>query len=121
MFAILTTVAVIHLWKYIRRKSKKLYALHLLKKLEGQNTIKTVAFISEVLRRICIYKYPQAVGLSGEAWIDFLTQHCKTSLAKKEQELLLNSPYMPENFTEFDVESVNELRKFCTNWIGDNL
>lgn len=121
LLGISALIAVVYLWKYIRRKSKKLYALRFLKKLEGQNTVKTASTISELLRRICIYKYPQAVSLSGKAWIDFLTTHSKTSLAEQEQELLLNSPYMPEDLSEFNVNAVNGLRQFCADWIGDNL
>lgn len=121
LLGIVAIIASVYLWQYIRRKSKKLYALRFLKKLEGQNSIKSAAAMSEILRRICIYKYPQAVSLNGQDWINFLTAHCKIKLTTKEHELLLNSPYMPENIADFSDDDINGLRMFCNSWIGENL
>lgn len=118
---IMAFIATIFLWRYVRRKSKKLYALHLLEKLKNQNNIKSAALMSEVLRRICVYKYPQAVSLSGKDWIDFVNAHGKTELKGKECELLLNSPYMPEEMVDFNSDDINKLRIYCSNWIGENL
>lgn len=114
-------VALCYLWKYIRRKSKKLYALRLLEKLKDKNDIRSAAAMSEILRRICIYKYPSAVSLSGKAWIDFIEDHCKNKLKKQERDLLLNAPYMPEDITDFSSDDIDGLRLFCRNWIGENL
>lgn len=118
---LITLVVLCCLWKYIRRKSKKLYALHLLEKLKDKNTIKSAADMSEILRRICVYKYPQAVSLSGKAWIDFVETHCKTKLKKQERDLLLNAPYMPDDIGDFSDDDVSGLQSFCHNWIGENL
>ncbi len=121
LVSIIALVALCYLWKYIRRKSKKLYALRLLEKLKDKNDIKSAADMSEILRRICIYKYPQAVSLSGKAWIDFVEDHCKTKLKNKEHDLLLNAPYMPDDITDFSADDISGLRFFCRDWIGENL
>ena len=78
--------------------------------------------MSEILRRICVYKYPSAASLSGREWIDFLNAHGKTKMSKKAAELLLNAPYMPETGEkDFSVTDALELKEFCKNWIGENL
>ena len=105
----------------IRKKSKKLYALHLLQKIYSANNMASAVEMSEILRRICVYKYQNAATLFGQEWIDFLNQHCKTKLQGNTAELLINAPYIPHNTKKYGADDVANLRLFCQKWIGENL
>lgn len=109
------------LFKILRAKSKKLFALRLLKNINCNNSLRSAASMSEILRRICVYKYPEAVVLNGQAWVDFLNAHTKNKLNDKTADLLLNAPYMPEGEGGFEIADVVALRLFCQKWIGENL
>lgn len=102
-------------------KSKKLYALKLIKKLACNNVPKSASAMSEILRRICIYKYPEALVLSGNDWIEFLNSKSKTKLKNKTAELLANAPYIPKDSKTYSAENLTDLKSFCLKWIGDNL
>lgn len=110
-----------YLVRLARIKSKKLYALHLLENINCNNSLRAAAGMSEILRRICVYKYPEAAVLSGGEWIVFLNNHTKAKLNDKTADLLLNAPYMPEGEGDFSVADVVALRLFCQKWIGENL
>lgn len=117
-------LAVILLYRIIRLlyiKSKKRYALHLLASVSKQKSLSSAASMSEILRRICVYKYPQATVLIGQQWIDFLNNHSKSKLDKKTAELLIEAPYLPEKSNRFSNEDIISLYIFCHNWIGENL
>ncbi len=103
------------------QKSKKRYALRLLKTSTDNNLIHRAASMSTILRRICIYKYPEAIVLTGKQWTDFLNSKCKEKLDDKTAELLLNAPYIPDNSKVFSAEDVDKLQTFCQKWIGENL
>lgn len=118
---LLGLIILYHLIKLARQKSKKLYALHLLNNITCNNSLKSAAAMSEILRRICVYKYPAAASLSGQEWIDFLNNHSKTKLNNKTADLLLNAPYVPEKSGKFATADVVCLRLFCQKWIGENL
>jgi hypothetical protein len=105
---------------WLRRKSAKLYAKHLLGAV-AENNIAGAAKMSEILRRICVYRYPEAVALSGAQWIEFLNGKSKTKMNEKMANLLQNAPYIPHESAIFAIEDVQNLRKFCLNWIGENL
>ena len=111
-------------YKFIRfaiTKSKKRYALKLLNDNNVNNIKKSASAMSEVLRRICVYKYPEALVLSGQEWVNFLNKHSKSKLDAKTSELLVNAPYMPDTSDSYDVEILQKLKVFCIKWIGENL
>lgn len=114
-------VLLYRLIKIVRLKSKKLYALRLLSEITCNNSMRSAASMSAILRRICVYKYPQAAVLNGRDWIKFLNAHSKTKLKGKTADLLLNAPYMPEGEGKFEIADVVSLRLFCQKWIGENL
>lgn len=118
---IILLFAAIKLAIYLRRKSKKLYALYLIKNIADSNIINATAQISEILRRICIYKYPQAVALSGGEWQNFLQQHCKKELDNKLFNLLINAPFMSQQTQGYAPDDLNKLRDYAVSWIGENL
>ena len=119
--AILAAYLLYTLFRLIRRKSKRLFALRLLDNTQTGNPILDALRISEILRRICIYKYRDAAGLFGDAWLAFLYAHTKSTLTEKPAELLLNGPYISEKSKEYSAKDVEALRDFCKNWIKENL
>ncbi len=106
--------------KYLYRKSLKYNALRLLQTADA-DTVASARQISEILRRACRARYPQAVALKGRAWAEFLNQHTKTQkLAPESVSLLINAPFAPEN-TAFEDKAYADLRLFARHWIGENL
>ncbi len=102
------------------KKSKKRYALKLLSQVQNEGLSAAVK-MSEILRRICVYKYKNAAALFGKDWIDFLNGHAKYKLEGKAADLLRDAPYIGSQSSVYNQEDVKELYLFCKNWIGDNL
>lgn len=119
--AIIAAFVLVELILFIRRKSKKLYALRLLKNIDAQNNILSAVQMSELLRRICVYKYKEAVTLFGQSWINFLNEHAKHKISGKTARLLLDAPYVSIDTQTYGIEDLNNLRDFCQKWIGENL
>lgn len=119
--AALGSLLLYRLIKILRAKSKKLFALRFLENINYDNSVRSAVSMSEILRRICVYKYPEAIILSGQKWIDFLNAHSQEKLTGKAADLLLNAPYMPENEKRFEPVDVTTLKLFCQKWIGENL
>lgn len=107
----------------IRTKSKKLFALRMLKNVQSDNVVTEAVEISEILRRICVYKYKSAAVLSDKEWIDFLNSHSKSKISESSSEalLLINGPYISKQSGQYSVEDIASLRAFATAWIGENL
>lgn len=119
--AVILAVILYEIWKMWRRKSKKLYALRLLEKANSREVVASARQMSEILRRICIYKYPDAASIFGRKWIDFLNRHSKKKLTEQAALLLSDSPYISIQSNQFSSEDLEELRNFCREWIGENL
>lgn len=119
--SIIAIFIIIELVLFIRRKSKKLYAMRLIKQVHNQNIVASALQMSEILRRICVYKYKAAAVLFGEEWIEFLNQHSKSKLEGKAANLLIDAPYIAQDTKTYNVEDVLVLQNFCKNWIGENL
>ncbi len=105
---------------YYKRKSKKRYALKMLSKLDVNN-FSSAAKMSEILRRICVYKYPQAAALFNDKWLEFLNSHSNSKLEGTTAKLLLNAPYMAPQKTKTNLQEMQKLLDFCRKWIGENL
>ncbi len=110
-----------YLIRWIRRTSALLYARHLLKPLKDENNIMAAVKMSEILRRICIRKYPEAVALADNQWIEFINSKTKKPLTGKVAELLKNAPFVPEDSQMYTPNDVADLWQFCSHWIGENL
>lgn len=121
LLGVIVLAALAELFLVLRRKSKKRYALRLLNNIYCNNTLESVIEMSAILRRICVYKYKEAAVLSGDAWLNFLNQHCKTKLDGKPAKLLLDAPYMKPGGKGYSSADVVNLRQFCQAWIGENL
>jgi len=109
---------VYHIW---RRRSRKIYALKLLSELNDNDVILSAVKVSELLRRICLYRYPDAVVLHGKPWLSFLSSHTKSKLSIRAGELLLNAPYIKISDNNFSVDDFVNLKVFARSWIGENL
>lgn len=121
-FVILIPIVVYfayQLSKYLYAKSKKYYALSLLNKAT-KNDIQSIIKISEILRRVCLYKYKSAVSLFGNEWIKFLNDHCKIKINGQAAELLVYAPYV-QNHKLYDKEIYRVIRNYVKAWIGENL
>lgn len=106
---------------YLRRYSKARYALKLLQEISAENVVESAKEMSEILRRICVLKYKEAAALLGNDWIEFLNKNSKTPINGKAAELLINAPYIPEESSTYTNDDLEELRRFCQKWIGENL
>ena len=107
------------LFRYLKVKSKKYYALKLLQNAKADN-LSSARQISEILRRICVYKYKEAASLFGKEWIDFLNAKSRAKITNSAAELLVYAPYMPQS-ERFKPEDYQQLKTFSKNWIGENL
>lgn len=118
---VIVSIIAYNLILKIRIKSKKNYALKLLSQININNIIPAAVEISEILRRICILKYPIANALYGKQWIIFLNNHSKLKLSKKTAELLTNAPYIRTGTNSYNAKDINDLVSFAREWIGENL
>ena len=114
---------VIYVILKLRRISKKRYAFKELEDISTARPIYAAAMISELLRRICIFKYPSASSYYGEQWINFLNQHALSPLSPQTAQLLKFAPFMDksENNQTYTPQDVENLKDFCKKWIGENL
>ena len=119
--SILALYLLLKLGLFLRRKSKKRYALRLLQQLPHDNIVTFARQTSVILRRICVLKYNSATILYGQEWIHFLNQHCHYKLQGASAELLINAPYMETDSSVYSVKDAEQLLAFTKNWIGENL
>ena len=65
------------------KTSRKHYALKKLSQISVDSPVHAAVNMSELLRRICIVKYPQANSLYGNEWLQFLSEHTRNTLPEK--------------------------------------
>lgn len=121
ILSVVATFFLIKFFLYLRRKSKKRYALKLIERVSTTNPILASKQYSEILRRICVLKYPKAATLYGQEWLEFLHRHCRQKLNEAEAGLLLNAPYMSGEAKGYGEKEIREIKQFCIAWIGENL
>ncbi len=109
------------LFKLWQVKSRRHYALKILASLNPEQSLESAVKISELLRRICVYRYPEAVALSGGAWIRFLQRRSRHRLDSETAELLKNAPYLNPKHNKISPQSLQKLKTFAQNWVGENL
>lgn len=112
---------LIRLFFLIKKTSAKIYARHLLQPLKNDYSVRAVVKMSEILRRICVRKYPEAVAYTGQQWIDFLNSKSKNKINERVAMLLNNAPFVRDNDKEYVADRVDRLWQFCYSWIGENL
>lgn len=119
--AIILIVLMVQFALYLRRYSKSRYALKLLQNISTENAVYAAGQMSEILRRICVFKYKDATTLLGKDWLDFLNIHSKQKLNGRPAELLVNAPYIKQDSWTYTAEDAKILQEYCQKWIGDNL
>lgn len=122
LILVLGLIAAFVLFRHARRiylRGKKYYALELIRS-NRENSVAAASQISELLRRICLYKYKNAVSLFGKDWVLFLNAHCKRQISGNAARLLIYAPYLPKN-GKYAAEDYEKLRQFAADWIGENL
>ena len=119
--AIVLVYVLVRYYRFWRMKNRKLYALHLLENLDKSNIVVAATQISEILRRVCVYRYPQAVALTGAAWLKFIETHGSQKISPKMAELLQNAPYLNPQTAKYQPQDLEKLIVFAKDWIGENL
>lgn len=107
--------------KKIWLASARIYTRRILLSLQDDVELPAAVKMSEILRRACVRKYPEAVALTGDDWIDFLNQKSKYKLTKNAAELLLDAPFIAPESKVVRSGDMRNLWQFCYDWIGDNL
>ena len=124
-FVILAVIFVAYLSyvliAYLRRKSKKIYAVKMLNNLQNDDIIGSAKQVSIILRKICLFKYKNAVSLKARDWAEFLNNHSKTKLSLKSASLLIDAPYINISSSTYNEQDLVELKNFATSWVGENL
>lgn len=118
---IIGSFVLIKVFFWLRRKSAKVYALHVLNKISSDNCVAAIAQMSVLLRRVCVWHYSEAVALSGVDWVEFLNSKTSYKLDEKSAKLLLHAPFIAENNSMYSKQDVEKLRHFCSVWLGENL
>ncbi|MBR1600272.1 MAG: DUF4381 domain-containing protein [Alphaproteobacteria bacterium] len=121
LLSLICLIILIKLFIWFRRTSARIYARKLLRDLQNSYNLATVVQMSEILRRVCVHKYPHAVAFIGDEWINFLNNKSKYILDTETSDLLKNAPFMPEDTDLYNKEKQQKLWRFCYDWIGDNL
>ena len=121
IFSLVCVIIAIYFYHIWRIHSQKLYAQKIIKNLDYNNIIQSAVQISELLRRICIYRYPEAVSLSGNEWLQFLSSHNKRKISSSGAQLLLNAPYINPQNHPYTVTDLKNLATYTLSWIGENL
>ena len=117
IFLFIGVKVFITFWK----SRKKYYSLKKLEAISTDNPIQAAMDISELLRRISLFKYRKSCALSGQDWIDFLNQHSAEPLSPQNAEFLSFAPFMSLSDTRYTPDDAKELKNFCKNWSGGNL
>lgn len=121
LLLLISLLVLARLFVWVKRTSARIYARKLLAPLQQENNMAAAVKMSELLRRVCVQKYPAAVSLYGREWIDFLNARSKLKLDDKTAELLQNAPFMPHNTPKYQEKDLQNLWRFCYEWIGANL
>lgn len=103
------------------KTSRKYYALKRLEKIDTSSPVSAAIDISNLLKRICLFKYKEASALYGKEWITFLNQHAKHLLTESAANLLMYAPFMNNQSDTHAKEDADEIKHFAKLWIGANL
>lgn len=106
---------------WIFKTSRKYYALKNLEKIDTYSPVNAAIKISELLKRICLFKYKKALTLYGQDWIDFLNEHSKWRLTQNAANLLMYAPFISTDDLSYSQTDADEIKSFAKVWIGANL
>ncbi len=121
--AIMCGITLLLVYKIMFKRSWKGDALMKLADLEkgltDATTRSTVIALSEYLRRIVLRRFSrnECAGLTGEAWLKWLTLHDPKSFDwEKNGTLLIDVPYAPEQHN-YCSEKIKNLIQAARNWV----
>ncbi len=103
------------------RTSRKYYALKTLKAIDTVNPVLATIEISQLLKRVCAFKYKNALALYGKDWINFLNTHSHKPISEKSAELLMFAPFMDKHNSTYLATDAEDIKHFAKTWIGANL
>ncbi|NQY41788.1 MAG: DUF4381 domain-containing protein [Legionellales bacterium] len=115
LFIILCCLYGFKKWLKGRARRKALKKIDTYKKDTQIDSVKTIASLSILLRRVALAYYPrhEVAGLTGDEWIKFLNDTSGTKLFNNElKELLLQIPYQKTSDVDY-----NDLLYAVENWI----
>ena len=121
LLSVIVAIILCKVVVWIRRTSARIYAFKLLQALQNKQDLTAVVKMSEILRRVCVRKYPEAVALFGNEWIEFLNSKSKRSMDEQTAELMKNAPFMRDDSKLYNEQNRLKLWHFCYDWIGENL
>ncbi len=121
LFAFLFLILAVKFILWVVKTSRKHYALKMLKEINTQNPVESAVKISELLRRICVYKYKDANVLYAQEWIDFLNTKTKSKISGTAAKLLEFAPYMNINDKTYKQADAEKIKEFAKQWIGGNI
>jgi len=119
--AVVLCILITWLVFWIFKASRKYYALKNLEKIDTHSPITAAIKISELLKRICLFKYKNALTLYGQNWIDFLNEHTKQHLTQNAANLLMYAPFISIDDLSYSQVEADEIKRFAKIWIGANL
>lgn len=112
------------LWRHLNYlKSWKKDTFNKLDSLENNlsdsNSVETIAFLSEYLRRIAVRRFPrkECAGLVGDAWLKWLTGHDPKQFDWTEKgKLLIEIPYAPAS-KDVPLDQIKEMIQAVRHWV----
>lgn len=121
-FALITFYALRRLAFKRSWRNDTLKKLDQLEKDLSDNTAKqSVIALSEYLRRIALRRFSrgECAGLTGEAWLRWLTEHDPKEFDwQKQGDLLIDLPYAPVSFQRtLPLNQVQDLIQAAKNWV----
>ncbi len=119
LVSVIVALVLYKVLKILWRQSAKIYARRILQSYKYDTDLAAAVKMSEILRRACVRKYPEAVAVSGDDWIAFLNGKSSRKLTGSAAELLKNAPFMVQQ--SFDADDMHKVWNYCYNWIGENL
>ena len=121
LLGLIGAIILIKLIALAIRTSKRIYALKQLKNINTDKPVVAAIKFSELLRRICHFKFKEASALYGDDWIKFLNNHTSHKIADDCAKLLIYAPFMNIDDKSYSPQTAEELKAFCKYWIGANL
>ncbi|MFI3241476.1 MAG: DUF4381 domain-containing protein [Alphaproteobacteria bacterium] len=123
-FVLSAIILLIVIYKVIKKAikySRSRYAKRVIDAADIKSPVLFAVACSEVLRRICVYKYKDALYLKGIEWQEFLDSRCSFNLDKDSWDLLINAPYLNKDNTKYTEVNAENIKHFTYKFIGENL
>lgn len=119
VFALLLLVAIRFLWHAWVQWNVNAYRREALVELSEACDAETVA---EILRRAALVFAPRnaIAGLSGEAWVKWLTDRCAKPLPPDVRELLATGVYQRAVRPANETNSLDSMKAYASHWIREH-